>query len=108
MMRLASALALVLLSAGAAVGQVRPATCSRDLFQNEAAMRRQQARLQAAANADQPTQCKAYREQVSFLQSSRAVFATCLSGAERARNVAEMDQSLAEYRVLLADRCKGR
>lgn len=108
MMRPVAALALTLLSAGAAFAQARPATCSRDLFQNDAAMRRQQTRLSAAANADQPTQCKAWREQVSFLQSSRAVFASCLSGGERERNVAEMDQSLSEYRVLLANRCKGR
>jgi hypothetical protein len=108
MMRLAAAFALANLSAAGASAQGRPATCSRDLFQNEAAMRRQQTRLQAAATADQATQCKAYREQVNFLQSSRAVFATCLSGAERERNVGEMDQSLAEYRVLLTNRCKGR
>lgn len=108
MMRLAAVLALTLLSGGVAAAQGRPATCSRDLFQNEAAMRRQQTRLQAAATADQATQCKAWREQVTFLQSSRAVFATCQTGREREQNVAEMDQSLAEYRALLANRCKGR
>lgn len=108
MMRLAAALVLALLSAGTAAAQGRPATCSRDLFQNEAAMRRQQTRLQAVATADQATQCKAWREQVTFLQSSRAVFASCQSGSEREQNVAQMDQSLAEYRVLLATRCKPR
>jgi hypothetical protein len=108
MMRLAAALVLTLLSAGSAFAQGRPATCSRDLFQNEAAMRLRQTKMQAVATADQATQCKAWRDHVAFLQSSRAVFASCQSGAERAQNVAQMDESLADYRVLLADRCKAR
>jgi hypothetical protein len=83
-----------------------PATCARDLFQNEAGYRVQQTRLNSVANADQATQCRAWREHVSYLQKARTVFATCQTGAQREQNVALMDSSLAEYRVLLADRCK--
>ncbi|TCR64290.1 hypothetical protein [Bosea sp. BK604] len=108
MIRLASALALVLLSAGTAAAQGRPATCSRDLFQNEAAMRLRQTRMQQVATADQATQCKAWRDHVAFLQSSRAVFATCQTGREREENVGQMDQALSEYRVLIGNRCKTR
>lgn len=85
-----------------------PATCSRDLFQNEAALRLAQTRMVAAANAEQATQCLTYRAHLGFLQKSRAVFAACQSGAERERNVAEMDSELANYRALIADRCGGR
>ena len=53
-----------------------PATCSRDLFQNEAAMRQRQYKMQQVANADQATQCAAWREHVAFLQKARSVFAT--------------------------------
>lgn len=88
--------------------QNRPATCSRDLFQNEAGLRRQQARLTAVGNADQATQCRTWREHVGFLQNARSVFATCQSGSERAQHVALMDSELADYRVLLADRCGGK
>jgi hypothetical protein len=88
------------------LGQSRPATCARDLFQNEAGLRQQQTRLTRAANADQPTQCGAFREYVGWLQKSRAVFATCQSGAEREQNVRMMDSELADYRALLANRCK--
>ncbi len=91
-----------------AVAQARPATCSRDLFQNEGALRRQQTRLSAVANADQATQCRTWREHVGFLQSARAVFATCQTGAERAQNVALMDSDLADYRSLIAGRCGKR
>lgn len=91
-----------------ASAQVRPATCSRDLFLNEAALRRQQTRLSAVANADIASQCRTWREHVGFLQASRAVFATCQSGAQREQNVAMMDSELADYRVLLANRCGGR
>lgn len=91
-----------------AVAQARPATCSRDLFQNEGALRRQQTRLSAVANADQATQCRTWREHVGFLQSARAVFATCQTGAERAQNVALMDSDLADYRALIAGRCGKR
>lgn len=108
-MRLAlSLLALLLLADQAAAQRPRPATCSRDLFQNEAGFRRQQARLAAVANADQATQCRAYREHVAYLQNARAVFATCQTGAERERNVGEMDSELMNYRALIANRCGGR
>ena len=88
--------------------QQRPATCSRDLFQNEAGFRQQQSRLAAVANADQAAQCRVYREHVGYLQKSRTIFATCQSGGERARNVAEMDSELVNYRALIANRCGGR
>ncbi|HEY5796372.1 MAG TPA: hypothetical protein VIU82_15295 [Bosea sp. (in: a-proteobacteria)] len=91
-----------------ALAQGRPATCSRDLFQNEGGLRRQQARLTAVANADQATQCRTWREHVGFLQNARAVFASCQSGAEREQNVALMDSDLADYRALLANRCGRR
>ena len=91
-----------------ALAQSRPADCSRDLFQNEGALRRQQTRLTAVANADLATQCRTWREHVGFLQSSRAVFATCQSGAQREQNVAMMDSELADYRALLSSRCGKR
>lgn len=107
-MRSALALAALLLAGPAVAQQPRPATCSRDLFQNEAGLRQQQTRLAGVAGADQATQCRAYREHVGYLQKSRAVFATCQSGAERERNVAEMDSDLRDYRALIANRCGGR
>lgn len=91
-----------------AAAQARPATCSRDLFQNEGALRRQQTRLSGVANADIASQCRTWREHVGFLQSARAVFATCQTGAEREQNVASMDSDLADYRALIAGRCGKR
>ena len=85
-----------------------PATCTRDLFQNEAAMRQRQYKMQQVANADQATQCAAWRDHVTFMQKARSVFATCQTGRQREENVAQMDQSLADYRVLLANRCGRR
>jgi hypothetical protein len=107
-MRLALTLAALLLAAPVLAQQPRPATCSRDLFQNEAGFRVQQTRLAAVGSADQATQCRTWREHVGYLQKARTVFATCQSGAERARNVAEMDGDLANYRALIANRCGGR
>jgi len=107
-MRSALALVALLLASPALAQQPRPATCSRDLFQNEAGFRQQQARLAAVASADQATQCRAYREHVGYLQKSRAVFATCQTGRERERNVGEMDSELVNYRALIANRCGGR
>ncbi len=83
-----------------------PATCSRDLFQNEGGMQRELTRLRAVGTASLPEQCRVWREHVGFLQKARGVFATCLTGARREQNVRQMDESLAEYRVLLADRCR--
>jgi len=100
--------ALTLMAAPVLAQQPRPATCSRDLFQNEAGFRLQQTRLSAVANADQATQCRTYREHVAYLQKSRSIFATCQSGAQRERNVGEMDSELVNYRALIANRCGGR
>ena len=107
-MRTALALAVLLLAGPVLAQQPRPATCSRDLFQNEAGFRVQQTRLAGVANADQATQCRTFREHVTYLQKARSVFATCQDGAERARNVAEMDSELVNYRALIANRCGGR
>ena len=107
-MRLVLTLTALLLAAPVLAQQQRPATCSRDLFQNEAGFRVQQTRLSQVANADQATQCAAWREHVAFLQKARSVFATCQSGREREQNVAQMDESLSDYRVLLANRCGRR
>lgn len=85
-----------------------PATCTRDLFQNEAAMRQRQYKMQQVATADQAMQCAAWRDHVTFMQKARSVFATCQTGRQREENVAQMDQSLADYRVLLANRCGRR
>ncbi|AZO79011.1 MULTISPECIES: hypothetical protein [unclassified Bosea (in: a-proteobacteria)] len=106
----AAVAALLTLLPTLALAQPRPvpATCTRDLFQNEAAMRQRQYRMQQVAAADQPTQCAAWRDHVGFLQKARSVFATCQSGREREENVGQMDQSLADYRVLLANRCGRR
>jgi hypothetical protein len=101
-------LAALLLAGPALAQQPRPATCSRDLFQNEAGFRLQQTRLAGVASADQATQCRTYREHVAYLQKARSVFAACQSGAERERNVAEMDSELVNYRALIANRCGGR
>lgn len=95
-----------LVAAGVAQAQQPvPATCSRDLFQNEAGMQREQTRLRAVGNAPLPEQCRVWREHVGFLQKARGVFATCMTGARREDNVRNMDESLGEYRVLLRERC---
>jgi methylaspartate ammonia-lyase len=107
-MRFALTLGLLLLAGPALAQQPRPATCSRDLFQNEAGFRLQQTRLAAVATADQATQCRTFRDHVAYLQKARSVFAACQSGAERERNVAEMDSELVNYRALIANRCGGR
>lgn len=110
-MRIALPLALAAIALIPAVASAQgranaPANCSRDLFQNEAGYRQQQTRLASVATADQATQCRAWREHVTYLQKARTVFATCQTGRLREENVGLMDTSLAEYRVLLSDRCK--
>ena len=101
---------LLTLAPALAFAQPRPvpATCTRDLFQNEAAMRQRQYKMQQVATADQATQCAAWRDHVTFMQKARSVFAACQTGRQREENVAQMDQSLADYRVLLANRCGRR
>lgn len=108
----AGALALIGIAslAGDAAAQPRPApaTCGRDLFQLDGEMHRQLRRMQEVGAADQATQCKAWREQVGFLQKARGIFATCQTGRQREENVGQMDGSIADFRVLLVQRCNAR
>lgn len=90
---------------GAALAQTRPATCARDLFQTQAALSAQQKRMQDVAGADLAAQCAAWRDHVKVLQGARATYATCQSGRQRDGNVAEMDEVLGQFRVLLGERC---
>jgi hypothetical protein len=99
-------LGLALVASAPAIGQTRPVTCARDLLQNQAGMNRQLRLLRDSGTADQAAQCKIWRDHVGFLQQARSVFASCQSGAERERNVAQMDSELGEFRGLLAGRCK--
>ncbi len=109
-MRFALLLAALTLAGGSCArpaGHAQPparVTCSRTRPVSACSRRR----LAAAANADQATQCRTYREHVAYLQKSRSTFATCQSGARRERSVAEMDSELVNYRALIANRCGGR
>ena len=71
----AVAAVLLILAPALALAQPRPvpATCTRDLFQNEAAMRQRQYKMQQVATADQATQCAAWRDHVVFMQKARSV-----------------------------------
>lgn len=90
---------------GAVLAQNRPATCARDLFQTQAALSAQQKRMQDAAKGDQAAQCGAWRDHVKVLQGARATYATCQSGRQREDSVAEIDEVLGQFRVLLSERC---
>lgn len=90
---------------GALLAQNRPATCARDLFQTQSALAVQQKRMQDASKGDQAAQCAAWRDHVKVLQGARSTYATCQSGRQREDNVAEMDEVLGQFRVLLTDRC---
>lgn len=107
--RAAMALGVLVLGTGAALAQPRPVpvTCGRDLFQLDGEMHRQLRLMQSAYNADTKTQCGVWRDHVTFLRKARGIFATCQTGRQREENVGQMDGSIADFRVLLVQRCGG-
>ena len=62
--------------------------------------------MESAANGTAAARCAAYRQHVASLTQVRAVFARCDTGANKAKNDAQVGATLAEVNKQARQACK--
>ena len=82
--------------------------CARDVFQADGILGSAPRKLEAAAALPLPQQCQAWRSHVGSLTNARAVYARCARPEIKARRIPSIDGDLADFRALLASRCKDK
>lgn len=81
------------------------ATCGRDLFMAEAALRQTADRLQRAGDA-QGERCRVWRLHVDTLRTVAGAYDRCLDGRERAEKAGSMKTMAVEFEGLIRERCR--
>jgi hypothetical protein len=98
--RLAALFAVMLAAAPAG------AACREDLVAVDQAVHRTRADLHGAATATPAVKCAAYRQHVAALTKIRDVFARCDTGANKAKNAAQVKASIADLTRQMQESCK--
>jgi len=99
-MRLAiiAMLASAALTPSALAAETSSATCDADLAAVGASFDETQARLDAAASADQAEKCAAIRRHVEVMANGINVFQRCLPGGhDKGENIAQLVGSIADF-----------
>ena len=81
------------------------ATCGRDLFMAEAALRQTADRLQRSGDAP-ADRCRAWRLHVDTLRKVAGAYDRCLDGRERAEKAGSMKTMAGEFDGLIRERCR--
>jgi len=98
----AVALAVIL---GASVSAAS-AACREDLVATSQNLQRTREGMESAAKGTAAVQCAAYRRHVASLTQVRAVFARCDTGADKAKNDAQVGATIAEVNKQVQQACK--
>ena len=98
----AAALAVIL---GASVSAAS-AACREDLVATSQNLQRTREGMESAAKGTATAQCTAYRRHVASLTQVRAVFARCDTGADKAKNDAQVGATIAEVSTQVQQACK--
>ena len=69
-------------------------------------LKRTREAMESAAGATEAARCAAYRRHVASLKQVRAVFARCDTGADRAKNDAQVGASIVEVDKQTQQACK--
>jgi hypothetical protein len=81
------------------------ATCGRDLFMAEAALRQTADCLQRSGDAP-AERCRAWRLNVDTLRKVAGAYDRCLDGRERAEKAGSMKTMAGEFDGLIRERCR--
>jgi hypothetical protein len=101
---------LAALLAGAIVGvaaSTAHAACREDLLETAQNLERTRVGVEQAAKGTPAAQCAAYRQHVSALTKVRNVFARCDTGADKAKNAAQVGTTLASFTKQMRANCKS-
>ena len=82
------------------------AACRDDLVATSEKLQRTRTVMESAANGTTAAKCAAYRQHVASLTQVRAVFARCDTGANKAKNDAQVGATLAEVNKQARQACK--
>jgi hypothetical protein len=82
------------------------AACREDLVATAQDLARTRTALEGAAQGT-PAQCAALRQHVATLTKVRAVFARCDTGANKAKNAAQVGDSITTLTRQMRASCKG-
>jgi len=90
----------------AAAGDAASAACREDLVATSQTLKRTREAMESAAGGTEAAKCAAYRRHVTSLKQVRAVFARCDTGADKAKNDAQVGASIAEVNRQSQQACK--
>ena len=82
------------------------AACREDLIKADQDFATSRSALQASSSAPQPVKCAAYRRHVASLTQVSKVFARCDTSNNKAKNTAQTNSTLADFRRQMNDACK--
>ena len=71
------------------------AACRQDLVASAQTLQRSREAMEGAAKGNATAQCDAYRRHVASLKQVRTVFARCDTGANKAKNDAQVGATIA-------------
>ena len=82
------------------------AACRDDLVATSQNLKRTREAMESAASGTAAVQCAAYRQHVASLTQVRAVFARCDTGANKAKNAAQVGATIVEVNKQARQACK--
>jgi hypothetical protein len=82
------------------------AACRDDLIKADQEFAKSRSALQASASAAPSVKCTAYRRHVASLAQVSKVFARCDTSTSKAKNAAQTNSALADFRRQMRDACK--
>jgi hypothetical protein len=82
------------------------AACREDLVASAQDLQKSRSAVEGAAQGS-PAQCAALRQHVATLTRIRAVFARCDTGANKAKNAAQVGDSITTFTKQMRSTCKS-
>jgi hypothetical protein len=82
------------------------AVCREDLVASAQTLKRTREGMESAAKGNAAAQCAAFRQHVAALTKVRGVFARCDSGADKAKNDAQVGETIAVVTRQAQQACK--
>ncbi len=106
MRTLIAAFAFIATISAAGAGYVDTPQCRRSLAVTEASFSTTLRDLDRSKKGSIAQRCAAYRRHVEVMRKASGVFRQCSTGREQQENVGQMDASIADFRHIIAQRCK--
>ena len=102
---IAVVVALAVPAAPAVAGPAAKPACARELAMTETSLLKTALRLQTVGKVSPSEQCETYRSHAAVVAKARDVFERCSTGAERERDLGDMDGALDRAKTAIASAC---